>query len=160
MVSAYGEESGLSIGNFYLDINLIASVAIFMIIFVAMAFATRKMKLFHTDGARIFVSLILAMFSVYGLSKTNVDYQTLFINWGIQNFLMSFSLILIILAIVTLWTIFNFRTVILVFSGAFLLMSFISYNWGATLIIGLVLGGIYFWLKKKAKKKTATDASP
>ena len=158
-VSAYGERSGILVGNMYLDLDLIISIGIFMTIFVALSLATRKMNVFHTEGARIFISFVIALFSIYGLSKANVDYQTLFIDWGIQNFLMDFGAWIILAFCLLIIIIYNIRTLILVVSGAFIAMGItgmfseeIIYNWEISLMIGITLLLFYLWLRKKGPK--------
>lgn len=157
LVSAYGERSGILVGNYYLDLDLIISVGVFMLIFVCVTLATRKLQFFSTEGARIFVSFILALFSVYGLSQANVDYQEIFINIGIANFIMnSIHWILLVFAIIII-LIYNVRTLILISSGAFIVMGItgmindkIIFNWDYSLMFGIILLLFYLWLRKRS----------
>ncbi|MDA3836593.1 MAG: hypothetical protein PF542_03140 [Nanoarchaeota archaeon] len=160
LASAYGELQSTLIGGFLVDLQLLGAGLFFLLFFGAILFATRKAKLFTNETTRVIVSIILSFFSIYGLTKLGLDFEKIVFDLGIQNVMMRyFPILILILFIYALfkWKVGRVLIVagITIFSAGLLGMfnEELIYNWEIALLIGAITIIIGFAIKKRKKIK-------
>ncbi|MDA3836594.1 MAG: hypothetical protein PF542_03145 [Nanoarchaeota archaeon] len=159
IASAYGEMTGTFIGGFYIDTQIIGAGLFFLLFFGALVFVTRKAKLFTSEMTRIIVSMILAIFGVYGLFKLGIDFEKIIFDIGIQDFMMNnFP---IILAVVLIFAMLKWGPgIVMMLAGGIFFIAGIAgswnedivYNWEYAMLIGAGLFMFGLMLYKKLHK--------
>lgn len=159
-ISAYGGQPGTFIGGFYLDLNMIGAAIIFVLLFWMMSFATSKLHMFGSKTARIIISLILSLFSIYGLVKTGLSFEKLFQNIGLDSIIEIYFPHIIIATLIICVLIFGLEVALMLFGTIFILLGLVAsntpdliYNWGVPIAIGAALLGIGIFLRKKYPHK-------
>lgn len=159
-ISAYGGQAGQFVGGFYLDTNMIAAAITFIIIFWVISFGTSKLHMFGSKSARILISLILSLFSIYGLSKIGLSFEKLFANIGLNTIIEIYFPHIIIAALIICVLIFGLEVAFMLFGAIFILIGLIAsqapeliYNWGVPIAIGATLLIIGLILRKKFPHK-------
>ena len=138
--------------------NLDAELIIFGLIFV-LFFAIIRLALSKTikdKGSLGVISLCIALLSVYGLSKTNLDFPGFFYKIGINNNLL-YSVIPIIILVGTLYMFWKVtaRVIFSFFGVLFIVGSFFLHNlvWWFRIIgiIFLIIGIVL--IRREAKRR-------
>lgn len=166
----YGSYSSFSIGDLLdnIDSSTMILGALFIIFFFILNLTFGK---FFKDsggnpskGAWI-PALATTSLIIYGLNKTNFNFEELFYNIGFSEDILTTILPLIILAGIIYFSFskkIGFRKVLISLGGLLILVSFtdLIYEKGITLILGIILLGIGIWLwKKKPKEEQSRNYS-
>lgn len=160
LVSAYGEQTGITIGGFHLDVDLLILAAVFILSFWAIVFVLKASKIRLNETPKIVLSLILATFSAYGVSKLNVDFQTIFYDLGINKLTTEFGPWFFVITAILIVIIWNLSTFFLVYGTGFLMLGIIGgaiggvEKWGISILIGIIMIIIGLIIKKKIASKT------
>ncbi len=157
----YGSYSSFSIGNLLdnIDPSTMILGALFIIFFFILNLTFGK---FFKDSegnpskGTWIPALATTSLIIYGLNKTNFDFEELFYNIGFSEDILTTILPLILLAgiIFLIWK-FTFGIVSMTCGGLLILISFTNliYEKGITLVLGIILLGIGIYINHKWPKK-------
>lgn len=159
LVSAYGEQGGTFIGGFFIDTNMLGGAIIFVLLFWMMSFATSKLHMFGSKTARVMISLILSLFSIYGLAKTGLSFEKLFQNIGLSSLIeIYFPHAIALIAIICMF-IWGIGVVLMVAGAIFIVLGIIAstnpefiYNWEFLIFFGAAIFLIGLAIRKKKDK--------
>ena len=134
-----------------IDASTIFLGAIFIISF---AFINSSLVRVFRDNktASTVISLTISLGVIYAINLTGLDFQGFFYNIGLSTgFLTTIASLILIGGGIYLTFRFGFATMLIVLGGFFLILSSTNfiYETGTTIVIGIILIGIGFWLRKK-----------
>lgn len=160
LVSAYGGQGGTFIGGFFIDTNMLAAAITFVVIFWVISFGTSKLHMFGSKSARVLISLILSLFSIYGLAKTGLSFEKLFKNIGLNSIVEIYFPYAITLIAIICMIVWGIGVVLMVAGAIFVVLGLVAsvnpdfiYNWEFLIFFGtaLFLAGLAIQKRKKGK---------
>jgi len=124
---------------------------IFIVIFALLNYSLSRVFRDNKAIAGI-ISLAISLGVIYAVNLTGLDFQGFFYSIGLsEGFLTTITSLILIGGGIYLAFRFGFATMLIVLGGFFLILSSTDfiYEKGITMVIGLILIGIGFWIRKK-----------
>lgn len=155
----------MNLGNFYMDINSLVLAGVFLLVFAATMFALRTKG--NKNFGKTFLSLIIALFTTWWVSKTGIDFESFFSTNNLQNIIAIIGpMMFLIFLVIIMWK-WGISTILvatgsILFIIGILLLNDPILNSAPIIIIGLflLLVGLLLKARKKiikiAKKKRET----
>ena len=168
-VSAYGVGGG-SFRNFSItnllrnfDTSLIVLALTFLIIFYALYKTTEKANLITNHAARVAITLIISIFAIYGIVKSNFQVENLLYKVGLSQEFLAQIIPWILVALIIIGIIkFGLANLFFITGGIFIAAAIFGlvYEKGISVVIGIsliIIGLIILGWKRKRAKKAGID---